>query len=74
MTTPVEDSATSATIAGGTSLGSAIYSPFVAVSIANEARGVAATRDLNADDPDLTLTLIATLADVAAFAYILRRT
>ncbi|MGO4390683.1 hypothetical protein AB4Z46_04930 [Variovorax sp. M-6] len=53
--------------------GGAIYTPFAEVPESSGSQAAAATRSSKSEAPDLSLTVIAALAGVAVFGYILRR-
>src|SRR5690242_11795216 len=70
--TPPDDGSTVPKSEAAAGPGGAIYTPFAEASNSHGPHEPAAKQSLNADDTDLSLTVIAALVGVAVFAYILR--
>ena len=68
----LDDASSLAKTEAAASPGGAIYPPFAEVSKSNSPHEAAAESS-NAEDADLSLTVVAALAGVAVFGYILRR-
>ena len=67
------DLATSPAAEDATIVGGAMFFPFAEVSVVPAQRQTEGARDVNLEEPDLTLTTIAGLTGIAALGFVQRR-